>query len=91
VLEQKIDAATDHKELQRLVSELSMLKSGQVPEDRAYDIYLRYHGEIEARDAAARRTWDKDMRREVFPTDREDAIIRFGKKEAEEIERELLR
>jgi tartrate dehydratase beta subunit/fumarate hydratase class I family protein len=48
-------------------------------------------GEIEARDAAARRTWDTDMRREVAPFDREDAIIRFGNKGSSEIERELMR
>ena len=53
--------------------------------------YPRLHGEIESTDSADRRTWDALMRREVPPTTREDAIIRFGDKGAEEIERELLR
>jgi hypothetical protein len=40
--------------------------------------YQNLAGEIEARDAAARRTWDTDMRRAVPPDFRKDAIIRMG-------------
>jgi hypothetical protein len=46
--------------------------------DVAFKDYQNLAGEIEARDAANRRTWDTDMRRAVPPDMRDDAIIRMG-------------
>lgn len=43
------------------------------------DNYQRLAGEIEARDAANRRTWPMDLRQTMPPDLRKDAIIRYGK------------
>jgi hypothetical protein len=57
------------------VREATSIALGNVDE---VTLYKRLAGEIEARDAAARRTWDTDMRRAVPPDMRKDAIIRMG-------------
>jgi hypothetical protein len=51
---------------------------GEKAAEVGYQRYRNVAGEIEARDAAARRTWDTDMRRAVPPDMRKDAIIRMG-------------
>jgi len=52
---------------------------------KAYDKYYRLAGEIEARDAAGRRTWDTEMRSAVPPDFRKDAIIRYGNEAAQSV------
>jgi hypothetical protein len=53
--------------------------------------YINLAGEIEARDAAARRTWDTDMRRAVPPDMRKDAIIRMGNSDLDAFAADVLK
>ena len=48
-----------------------------LPQEASFKAYQNLAGEIEARDAAGRRTWDAEMREAVPPTLRSDAIIRM--------------
>lgn len=65
-------------EIQHWVQKKEGFARGGSAEKVGPDNYTRLAGEIEARDAAGRRTWDAAMREAVPPDLRKDAIIRFG-------------
>jgi hypothetical protein len=64
---------------------------GAKAEEVGYQRYRNVAGEIESRDAAARRTWDTDMRRAVPPDMRKDAIIRMGNSDLDAFAADVLK